>query len=68
MSKPMKGQIYCVRRVDGLREGFMICLFFKYRQTSNISRPLVGNTIVNHSDVNGALPVGPAPTTSSFST
>ena len=34
-----------------------------YRQTSNISRTLLGKKIVDHSDVAGA-----APTTSSFST
>ena len=39
-----------------------------YRQTSNISRTLVGNKIVGHLDVVGASPVGAAPTTSSFST
>ena len=39
-----------------------------YRQVSNISRTLAGNTIVDHSDVVGASPVGAAPTTSSFST
>ena len=39
-----------------------------YRQTSNISRTSVGNEIVDHSDVIGALPVGTVPTTSSFST
>ena len=39
-----------------------------YRKTSNIRRALVGNKIVNHSDVVGASPVGAAPTTSSFST
>ena len=39
-----------------------------YRKTSNISRTLVGNNIVDHSDVVGASPVGAAPTTSSFST
>ena len=39
-----------------------------YRKTSNISRISVGNTIVDNSDVVGALPVGAAPTTSSFST
>ena len=39
-----------------------------YRQTSNISRALVGNKLVYHSDVDGASPVGAAPTTSSFST
>ena len=40
----------------------------KYRQVSNIRRTLVGNKIVDHSDVVGASPVGAAPTTSSFST
>ena len=39
-----------------------------YRQVSNISRTSVGNTIVDHSDVVGASPVGAAPTISSFST
>ena len=43
-------------------------LIHDYRQVSNISRTLVGNTIVDHSDVVGASPVGAAPTTSSFST
>ena len=40
----------------------------KYRQVSNIRRTLVGNNIVDHSDVVGASPVGAAPTASSFST
>ena len=39
-----------------------------YCQTTNISRTLVGNKIVDHSDVVGASPVGAAPTTFSFST
>ena len=39
-----------------------------YDQTSNISRTLVGNRIVDNSDVVGASPIGAAPTTSSFST
>ena len=39
-----------------------------YRQDSNIIRTLVGNKIVDHSNVVGASPVGAAPTTSSFST
>ena len=39
-----------------------------YRKTSNISRTLVGNKIVDNSDVVGASPVGAAPTTSSFPT
>ena len=40
----------------------------KYRKTSNISCTLVGNKIVDHSEVVVASPVGAAPTTSSFST
>ena len=39
-----------------------------YSQVSDIRRTLVGNKIVDHSDVVGASPVGAAPTTSSFST
>ena len=54
-----------------------LCIFFvvrvseqavDYREVSNIRRTLVGNKIVDHSDVVGASPVGAAPTTSSFST
>ena len=43
-------------------------LSFHYRKTSTMSRTLVGNEIVDNSDVVGASPVGAAPTTSSFST
>ena len=41
-----------------------------YRKTSNISRTLVGNKLVDNSDVVGheASPVGAAPSASSFST
>ena len=39
-----------------------------YRQLSNTSRTLVGNKIVDRSDVFGAPHVGAAPTTSSLST
>ena len=39
-----------------------------YRKISNISGTLVGNKIVDHSDVVGASPVGAAPITSSFLT
>ena len=39
-----------------------------YRKTSNISRTLLGNKVVDNSDVVGASPVGAAPTTSSLST
>ena len=45
----------------GMDEGY-------YRKTSKISRTLVGNKIVDNSDVVGASPVGAAPTTSSIST
>ena len=37
-----------------------------YRKVSNIRRTLVGNKIVDHTDVVGASPVGAAPTTSSI--
>ena len=40
---------------------------WKYHQTSNIRRNLVGNKIADYSDVVGASPVGAAPTTYSFS-
>ena len=52
----------------------LLCFFwvgmprFTYRKTPYIRRTLVGNKIVDHSDVVGASPVGAAPTTSSFST
>ena len=39
-----------------------------YHQVSNKTPTLLGNEIVDHSDVVGASPVGAAPTTSSFST
>ena len=39
-----------------------------YHKIFNIRRTLVGNKIVDHSDAVGALPVGTAPTASSFST
>ena len=45
-----------------------VSFFNKYRKVSNIRRNLVGDKIVDHSDVVGASPVGAAPTTSSFST
>ena len=38
-----------------------------YREVFNIRRTLVGNEIVDHSDVVGVSPVAAAPTTSSFS-
>ena len=47
---------------------FTIDSYCDYRKTSNIRRTIVGNKIVDRSDVIGASPVGAAPTTSSFST
>ena len=41
---------------------------YNYGKTSNISRILVCNRIVDHIDVVGASPVGAAPTTSSYLT
>ena len=43
-------------------------MFCNYRKTYDIRRTLVGNNIVDHSDVVGVPPVSAAPTTSSFST
>ena len=37
---------------------FLFCIDIAYRQTSNISHNSVGNKIVDHSDVDGASPVG----------
>ena len=52
-----------------LLTGWNVTLFCtRYRQISNIRCTLVGSEIVDHSDVVGALPVGAASTTSSFST
>ena len=42
--------------------------YSSYRKSSNINPPLVGNEIVDRSDVVGASPFGAAPTTSSLST
>ena len=39
-----------------------------YRETSNISRTLVCNKIVDYSDAVGASPIGAAPTKSSYLT
>ena len=46
---------------------YKLCLYHTHHKISNISHTLVGNKIVDHSDVVGASPVGAAPTTSSFS-
>ena len=51
-----------------LQEWVLICWCITYRKVANIRRTVVGNRIVDHSDVVGASPVSAAPTTSSFST
>ena len=38
-----------------------------YHQISNIRHAFKDSKLVDHSDVVGASPIGPAPTTSSFS-
>ena len=67
------GGLFCKKRFANpslsLMEAWHILnLHNDYTQTSNISRTLVGNKIVDHSDVVGASPVGAAPTISSFAT
>ena len=42
-------------------QGMILIKCLEYRQVSNIGRALVGNWIVDHSDVVGASPVGAAP-------
>ena len=70
-SYPLSGDIYTGIYIDSAPE---VLLFEGYQlsdncpQTSNIRQTLVGNKIVDHSDVVGAPPVGAAPTSSSFST
>ena len=44
-----------------------LCNIWTYCHTSNIRLTLVGDKIIDHSDVVGASPFGAAPTTSSFS-
>ena len=62
----MKSTSVCIEDLGVANDS--ITTRFAYCQVSNISHTLVGNKIVDHSDVVGASPVGAAPTTSSFST
>ena len=60
----------CLKKADKLNHSLTNSFFhpiLAYRKTSNISHSLVGNKIVDHSDVVGAVPTDDAPTTSSFS-
>ena len=55
-----------VQAVGVSHSAVLVHFMENYLQISNISRTLVGNDIVAHSDVVGAMPVG-ATTTLSFS-
>ena len=65
--------LYHATRVSGmqivgmLHSAILVHFMESYLQTSNISHTLVGNEIVDHSDVFGALPVGATTTTLSLS-
>ena len=68
ISIPSAGKIHMVTIA-----GFNLLPFYwncwnSLEDTSNIKRTVVGNKIVDHSDVAGASTSGAAPTTSSFST
>ena len=67
LKKQTKKTLYILAR-DALIHLWSVCVIYIYYQTSNISHTRVGDTIVDHSDVVGASPVGTTPTTSSFST
>ena len=60
--------VVCEMPANSFRSLSVLTHFFRYSQVSNIRLTLVGNKIVDHSDVVEASPVGAAPTTSSFST
>ena len=65
------GPMWCEQICDligSLKLDLELKEYSHYHQTSKISRTLVGNKLVDHSDVVGAAPVGTTPTTSSFST
>ena len=59
---------YVLSVTTGPPHGAFLPLCCNYHQTFNIRGTIVGNKLVDHSDVVGASPVGAAPTTSSFST
>ena len=56
----------CYKIIFSWENNLMLIHYAAYRKTSNMSHTLVGNKIVDHSDVVGVSPVGA--TTSPFST
>ena len=58
--------VYNVKFAHGFVHLVSCSHIVSYRETFNISRTLVGNRIVDHSDVIEESPVDAAPTTSSF--
>ena len=64
----MYGILFMLKCAKQLVEPVVSYISQEYCQTCNISHPLVGYKIVDHSDVVGAVPVSAARTTSSFST
>ena len=66
MAQMIKRQVHVF--LQSPPESMMTQFTGTYHEVSNISHTLVGNWIVDHSDVVGASPVGAATTTSSFST
>ena len=61
-------QLNMNEQVNHLNSQVLQYTIHTYCQTSNISCTLIGNKIVDNSDVVGASPAGAAPTTSSYST
>ena len=65
----ISSQSWTVQRLERTtKHNSDIMLDWIYHQTSNMIRTLVGNKIVDRSDVVEASPVGAAPTTCSFTT
>ena len=63
-TKPLPESVMSVRCIyESSSLNFYLILIGSYRQTSNNRRTLVGNKIVDHSDVVGAWHVGAAPST-----
>ena len=68
--------IFLMRLCEGISVNAALCqglllwchIKMNYPQTSDISRTLIGNAVVDHTDVIAASPAGAALTISSFST